>query len=63
MKIDADPVPDPAYHFDSDPEFYLMRIWMRIQVTKIMRIRIHNTVKVWLLRSRNITGTYLVKLV
>jgi hypothetical protein len=26
--------PDPAYHFDADPEFYLMRI----QVTKMMRI-------------------------
>jgi hypothetical protein len=33
--------PDPAYHFDADPDFYLMR--MRIQVTKMMRIRIHNT--------------------
>jgi hypothetical protein len=38
--MDADP--DPAYHFDvnPDPDFYLMR--MRIQVTKMMRIRIHN---------------------
>jgi hypothetical protein len=28
MQIDADPVPDPAYHFDADPDpdFYLMRI-------------------------------------
>ncbi len=39
LKIDADPdlVPDLAYHFDKDPDanpdFYLMR----------MRIRIHNT--------------------
>jgi hypothetical protein len=43
LQIDADPVPDPAYHFDADPDadpdFYLMR--MRIQVTKMMRI--HNT--------------------
>jgi hypothetical protein len=41
LQIDADPVTDPAYHFDAarDPDFYLMR--MRSQVTK--RIRIHNT--------------------
>ncbi len=34
-------VPDPAYHFDADadPDFDAMRI----QVTKMMRIRIHNT--------------------
>ena len=38
--MDADP--DPAYHFFADPDFYLMRIWMRIQVTKMMLIRIHN---------------------
>ncbi len=27
LQIDADPVPDPAYHFDADPDpdFYLMR--------------------------------------
>jgi hypothetical protein len=43
-QTDADPVPDPAYNFDahpdSDPDFYLMRmrIWMRIQVSKMMRI-------------------------
>jgi hypothetical protein len=37
LQIDADP--DPAYHFDVDPDFYLIR--MRIQVTKMMRI--HNT--------------------
>jgi hypothetical protein len=39
----SDLVPDPAHHFnaDSDPDFYLMRIRMRIQVTKIMGI--HNT--------------------
>ncbi len=49
LQIDADPdlVPDPAYHFDADPDpyFYLMqmRIRMRIQITKMMRIRIHNT--------------------
>ncbi len=40
MRI-ADPVLDPAYHFDADPDanpdFYLMA--MRIQVTKMMRIR------------------------
>jgi hypothetical protein len=38
-----DPVPNPADYFDADadPDFYLMR--MRIQVTKMMRIRIHNT--------------------
>jgi hypothetical protein len=48
---DPDPVPDPAYHFDTDPDpnFYLIRMWipMRIQVTKMMpirmRITIHNT--------------------
>jgi hypothetical protein len=36
LQIDADPnpVPDPAYHYDADPDFYLMRI----QVTKMMRI-------------------------
>jgi hypothetical protein len=39
---DLDPVPDPAYHFDADLDFYLMR--MRIQVTKMIRIRIHKTV-------------------
>jgi hypothetical protein len=43
LQIDADPhsAPDPAYHFDADqdPDFYLMRI----QVIKIMWIRIHNT--------------------
>ncbi len=39
LQIYVDPVPvlDQAYHFDAD--FYLMRI----QVTKIMWIRIHNT--------------------
>jgi hypothetical protein len=26
MQIDVDPVPDPAYHFDADPVFCLMRI-------------------------------------
>jgi hypothetical protein len=36
VDTDADPVPDPAHHFDADPDFYLMR--MRIQVTKIMLI-------------------------
>jgi hypothetical protein len=42
LQMDADPVPDPAYHFDADPDadtdpnFYLMR--MRIQVIKMMRI-------------------------
>jgi hypothetical protein len=32
------PVPDPIYYFDADPDFYLMRIRMQIQVTKMMRI-------------------------
>jgi hypothetical protein len=40
-----------SFHFDGDPDahpdpyFYLVRIWtrMRIQVTKMVRIRIHNT--------------------
>jgi hypothetical protein len=47
LQIDADPFPDPAYHSDvdpyADPDFYLMRMWIRtqIQVTKMMRI--HNT--------------------
>jgi hypothetical protein len=44
LQIDADPVPDPAYHFyaDPNPDFYLMRMWirMRIQVTKMMRINV-----------------------
>jgi hypothetical protein len=52
LQINADP--DPAYHFDADPDldwdldwypdFYLMRMWiqMRIQVTKMIRIRIIN---------------------
>jgi hypothetical protein len=35
----VDPVPDPAYHFDAVPDFYLLR--MRIQVYQMMRI--HNT--------------------
>ncbi len=46
LQIDPDPVlADPAHNFDvdRDPDFYSMRIWMRIQVTKIIRIRIHNT--------------------
>jgi hypothetical protein len=32
-------------HRDADADFYLMRMWiqMRIQVTKMMRIQIHNT--------------------
>jgi hypothetical protein len=34
LKIDSDPVPDPAYHFDADPNFYLMRI----QVIKMMQV-------------------------
>ncbi len=38
LQIDAVPVPDPAYHFDADPDFYLMRIRMLIQVTKMMQI-------------------------
>jgi hypothetical protein len=44
-RSNADPVPDPAYHFDANlvPDFYLMR--MRIQVIWIrMQIRIDNTV-------------------
>jgi hypothetical protein len=51
FQIDAylDPVPDPAYHFDADPnpDFYLMRIRIRmlIQVTKMIRIQIHTTGK------------------
>jgi hypothetical protein len=40
LQIDVDPdsVPDPAYHFDADPEadpdtdFYLKRIRMRIRI-------------------------------
>jgi hypothetical protein len=42
LQIDADPVPDPAYHFDVGPDadpdldFYLMR--MRIQLSKMMLI-------------------------
>jgi hypothetical protein len=48
--FDADPDvdPDPYFLFDAapDPDIYLMRvrIRMRIQVTKKMRIPIHNTV-------------------
>jgi hypothetical protein len=53
LQIDADPVPDPAYHFDADPvpDFYLM--WMRIQVTKMMRIRIR-------MRSRSTTLAFTI---
>jgi hypothetical protein len=36
----SDPVPDPAYHFDSDPVFYLMLIKI---TKKMIRIRIQNT--------------------
>ncbi len=49
LQIDAYPVPDPAYHLDADPDadpdpdFYLMR--MRIRITKTMRIRFHNTAR------------------
>ncbi len=34
LRIDADPVPDPAYHVDADPDpdFYLMRMWTRKQI-------------------------------
>ncbi len=41
--FDADADPDSTYHPDADPDsdFYLMRIRMRIQDTKMMRI--HNT--------------------
>ncbi len=28
--MDLDPVEDPAYHFDADPDFYLMRVRIRI---------------------------------
>ncbi len=41
-----DAYPDAAYHFDAypdadpDPDFYLMRIRKRIQVTKMMRIHL-----------------------
>jgi hypothetical protein len=48
LQIDAYPVPDPAYHFDADPDpvfyadpdFSLMQMLfrMRIQVTKMVRI-------------------------
>jgi hypothetical protein len=43
LQIDADPdpVPDPAYHINAEPnpDFYLMsmRIQTRIQVTKMIR--------------------------
>jgi hypothetical protein len=32
LQIDADQDPDPAYHNDAhpDPDFYLMRIWIRV---------------------------------
>ncbi len=43
LQIDADPdpAPDSAYNFDADPDFYLMRMRIRMQITKMMRI--HNT--------------------
>ncbi len=55
VQIDADPDPvsDPSYHFDADPDldFYLM--WMRIrsgiQVTKMMRIPADPDPQHWLL--------------
>jgi hypothetical protein len=44
INADPNPVPELSYHYDADPDFYLMRI----QVTKMMRIwmriRIHRTV-------------------
>ncbi len=45
IDLDPDPVPDPSYHSDADPDpdFYLMRI----HITKVMRIRIHNTAWKW----------------
>ncbi len=58
MQIDVYPVSDPAYHFDADPNFCLMRIrilfdadpdfyLMRIQVTKIMRIHANPDPQHW----------------
>jgi hypothetical protein len=47
LQIDADQDPDPAYHFDVDPDAEpdpnLYLLLMLIQITKMMRIGIHNT--------------------
>jgi hypothetical protein len=44
LQIDEDPepIPDPAHHFDADPDFYLIQmvIRMRIQTTKMMRVHV-----------------------
>jgi hypothetical protein len=42
---DSDFYADPDPNFDADPDLFLMRIRirMRVQVTKMMRIPIHNT--------------------
>jgi hypothetical protein len=32
-----------SHHLDADPDFYLMRMRIQMQVTKMMRIRVHNT--------------------
>jgi hypothetical protein len=42
----ANPDSDPDF-FDADPDFYLMRIWMRIQITKMMRIHADPDPKHW----------------
>jgi hypothetical protein len=55
LQTDADPVLDPAYHFDADPDpdFYLMR--MRIQATKMMRIRVRMQIRI-LMRMKLFLG-------
>jgi hypothetical protein len=37
-----EPIPGPAFHFDGDPDFYLiqMLIRMRMQAVKMMRVHV-----------------------
>ncbi len=44
LQIRFSSVPDPTYHFDADPDFYLMR--MRIRVPKMMRIRVPKMMRI-----------------
>jgi hypothetical protein len=45
LQIDADPDTDPVYHFGADPDFYLMR--MLIRVPKMTRIHADSEPQHW----------------
>jgi hypothetical protein len=45
LQIDAEPDTDPAYHFDADPDFYLMRMLTR--VPKMKRIHVDPDPQHW----------------